>query len=111
LRWNKGVIGRWKKGASPNSDIVMELSVRLNVPTNYLLFDKEKNSPTSKLTADEQVLIGYFKNFSDKSKGIVLRKDEILAELEAPAEPIAEEESKEKETIFIVFLKYYFNAN
>ena len=38
----KGVIGGWKKGAMPNSDIVMKLSVRLNVPTDTLLFGKEK---------------------------------------------------------------------
>ena len=34
----KGVIGGWKKGAAPNSDIVMKLAVRLDVPTDLLLF-------------------------------------------------------------------------
>ena len=52
----KGVIGGWKKGAVPNSDIVMKLSVRLNVPTDVLLFGKEKSSLTNQLTADEQEL-------------------------------------------------------
>ena len=47
---NKGSLSGWKKGASPNSDIVMKLSIRLNVPTDYLLFG-EKNNCT-KINAD-----------------------------------------------------------
>ena len=39
---NKGSLSGWKKGASPNSDIVMKLSVRLNVSTDELLFGKNK---------------------------------------------------------------------
>ncbi|MDY3844534.1 MAG: hypothetical protein SOZ55_05375, partial [Ruminococcus sp.] len=100
----KGVIGGWKKGAVPNSDIVMKLSVRLNVPTDVLLFGKEKSSLTSELSADEQELLQYYKKISDKSKGIVLGRAEQLAELEAPAvnEPEPEED-KEIETIFIEY--------
>ena len=100
----KGVIGGWKKGAVPNSDIVMKLSVRLNVPTDVLLFGKEKSSLTSELSADEQELLQYYKKISDKSKGIVLGRAEQLAELEAPAvnEPETEED-KEIETIFIEY--------
>lgn len=50
-----------EKGATPNSDIVMRLSVRLNVPTDVLLFGKEKSSTTEQLTADEQELLTYYK--------------------------------------------------
>lgn len=39
---NKGSITGWKNGAMPNSDIVMRLSVRLNVPTDVLLFGRER---------------------------------------------------------------------
>lgn len=33
----KGSISNWKKGASPNSDIVLKLAQRLGVSTDYLL--------------------------------------------------------------------------
>lgn len=41
---NKGSLSGWKKGASPNSDIVAKLSVRLNVPTDLLIFGKESSN-------------------------------------------------------------------
>ena len=63
---------------------------------------KEKSSPTVTLTADEQELLQYFKKLSDKSKGMVLGRAEALAELEAPVEPVQEEE-EEIETIFIEY--------
>lgn len=37
-----GSINGWKKGAMPNSGIVMSLSERLNVSTDYLLFGRDK---------------------------------------------------------------------
>lgn len=94
----KGVIGGWKKGAVPNSDIVMKLSVRLNVPTDVLLFGKEKSSLTNQLTADEQELIDVFKKLSPKSQGQVKERAIVLLELETPVvkEP-------EQETIFIEY--------
>ncbi len=39
----KGSISNWKKGASPNSEIVAKLAVRLNVSTDLLIFGKEHN--------------------------------------------------------------------
>lgn len=80
----KGVIGGWKKGASPNSDIVMKLAVRLNVPADQLLFGKEKCSPTIELKADEQELIDIYKNLSTMNKGRLRERAEMLAELEVP---------------------------
>ena len=76
----KGVIGGCKKGATPNSDIVMMLSVRLNVPTDVLLFGKEKNSTSEQLTADEQELLTYYRQLNDKSQGILLGRAEAMAE-------------------------------
>ena len=47
----KGSISNWKKGAMPNSEIVMKLSVRLNVPTDRLLFGSEtKNASISNIS-------------------------------------------------------------
>lgn len=95
----KGVIGGWKKGAMPNSDIVMKLSVRLNVPTDTLLFGKEKSSPADQLTDDEQRLLTYFNKLSDIDKGIVIGRAEQLAETNKTAF------EQPKKTIFI---EYYF---
>ncbi len=36
-----GSINQWKKGANPNSGIVVELALRLGVTTDYLLMGKE----------------------------------------------------------------------
>lgn len=101
----KGSISNWKKGASPNSDIVAKLAVRLNVSADFLIFGQEKNLSTVDLTNDEQKLLEHFKKLSDKSKGIILGRAEQLAELEAPVinEPAIEEEPEETETIFIEF--------
>lgn len=96
----KGVIGGWKKGAVPNSDIVMKLSVRLNVPTDVLLFGKEKSSLTNQLTADEQELIDIFKKLSPKSQGQVKERAIVLLELETP---VVKEPEPEQETIFIEY--------
>lgn len=48
----KGSISNWKKGASPNSDIVARLSVRLNVSADMLIFGREKY-PLPELTEEE----------------------------------------------------------
>jgi len=84
----KGVIGGWKNGASPNSDIVMKLSVRLKVPTDYLLFGKEK-SPSTKLKADEQELLTYYNKLPKEQQLKTLGRLEALAEMIAP-EPVQE---------------------
>jgi len=83
----------------------MKLSVRLNVPTDVLLFGNEKNSSKIELTTDGQELLEYFNKLSDKSKGIILGKAETLAEIETNIinEPAAEKESEEQETVFIEF--------
>lgn len=67
----KGVIGGWKKGAAPNSDIVMSLSVRLNVPTDELLFGETKKTSSLELSNDEQELLRYYKQLDERGKGIV----------------------------------------
>ena len=96
----KGVIGGWKKGAVPNSDIVMKLSVRLNVPTDVLLFGKEKSSLTNQLTADEQELLDIYNSLSPKSQGQVKERAIVLLELETP---VTKEPESEQETIFIEY--------
>lgn len=45
----KGSISNWKKGASPNSDIVVKLAVRLNVSTDQLLLGVDTSSQQKKV--------------------------------------------------------------
>ena len=93
----KGVIGGWKKGAMPNSDIVMKLSVRLNVPTDTLLFGKEKSSPAETLTADEHELLTYYNKLDAIQKGQLLERAIVLSEsAKTPLE-------QRKNTIFIEY--------
>ena len=87
----KGVIGGWKNGAAPRSDIVMKLAVRLNVPTDSLLFGNEH---IANLSTSEKELISYFKVLSEEDKGRVIGKAETLAEL--AAERAAEQEKENK---------------
>lgn len=61
---NRGSLSGWKKGASPNSDIVMKIAVRLNVSTDYLLFGEEHKAQT-KLTEKEQTLLEVFRELND----------------------------------------------
>ena len=71
----KGSITNWKKGASPNSDIVAKLSIRLNVPTDLLIFGTEKKSIEDNLSEDEKRLLNMYSLLTDIEKG------EILGEL------------------------------
>lgn len=82
---NKGSLSGWKRGASPNSDIVMKLSVRLNVPTDYLLFGKETTSkiielPKVSLTENETELLNLFKQLSDREQLKLIGKVEGIVE-------------------------------
>jgi len=75
-----GSIDGWRKGATPNSEIVKKLSLRLNVSTDFLLFGKEKSPPTNDLSADERELLTYYKKLDTFGKGKVIGKAEALAE-------------------------------
>lgn len=92
-----GSINGWKKGSYPSSKIVEQISLRLNVSADYLLFGKEKNSSAKQLTADEQELLTYYKELNDIDKGIVIGRAETL--LEKYKTPLKEP----KNTIFIEY--------
>lgn len=105
LGLSKGNTSSWKKGGNPSVDILIKIADELNCTVDLLLGRAEKSSSAVKLDSDEQLLIGYFKNLSDISKGIILGRAEQLAELE---EPVAKESANEiepeaQETIFIEF--------
>ena len=103
---NEKTVSAWKKNNSlPPLDKISNISDCLGVSIDYLLTGKEKSSSAVELDSDEQLLIGYFKNLSDISKGIILGRAEQLAELEkiVADEPVDEEEPEEQETIFREF--------
>ena len=95
----------WKSGKSKSyKKYLIEIADFFNVSLDYLVYGKEKSSPTVDLTADEQELFKIYKGLSIENKARVRERAEVLAELEAPAvnEPDPEED-KEIETIFIEY--------
>ena len=84
----KGSISNWKKGAIPNSDIVMKLSVRLNVSTDYLLFGiepsiKQMNLALNKqeLTDIEEKLLNDFRSLSQQGQDYIRQQMFIAREV------------------------------
>lgn len=104
---SNGIIGKWKK-QSPSCDKLKLVADYLNTTIDYLLTGKEKNSPTVELTADEQELLDIYNKLSEKSKGMVLGRAELLAELEAPA--VDEPEQEEPKVIMIRFVPLSVSA-
>ena len=101
----KGSISNWKKGAIPNSDIVMKLSVRLNVSTDYLLFGIDSNANQLHLSENEQELLNAFKQLSHDNKMRLLGRAETLLELESQKEV-----EQQKKTISIAGSEYRVSA-
>jgi phage repressor protein C with HTH and peptisase S24 domain len=87
----KGSISNWKKGAAPNSDIVLKLAVRLNVSTDYLLKGLEQQYH---LSCEQNDMLNAFDKLSAIDKAKVIERAETLAEL--AAERAAEQEKENK---------------
>ena len=77
----KGMLGGWKNGAVPNSDIIMKLSERLNIPTDVLLFGKDCRDIIIATDEDEQQMLRLFRSLPDKEQIKLLSRAELLAEL------------------------------
>ena len=101
----KGSISNWKKGAIPNSDIVMKLSVRLNVSTDYLLFGIDSNVNQLHLSENEQELMDIYNQLSILSRERVLERARVLLELESQKEA-----EQQKKTISIISSEYRVSA-
>lgn len=82
----KGSISNWKKGATPNSDIVAKLAVRLNVSTDFLILGHES---TAKLSDDATKLLSFYDMISEKEQQRLIGRAELLAEqaTECQAQP------------------------
>lgn len=80
----KGSISNWKKGATPNSDIVAKLAVRLNVSTDFLIFGVE---PTVELSEDAEKLLSFYDKIPAKEQQRLIGRAELLAEQSAECQP------------------------
>ncbi len=87
----KGSISNWKKGAAPNSDIVLRLAVRLNVSTDYLLTGLE---PQPQLSNEQTQMLNIMDKLSLVDRARVIERAETLAEL--ATERAAEQEKENK---------------
>lgn len=93
-----GSIDGWKKGAYPSSKILEQLSLRLNVSADRLLFGEEKCSlplitPNGKeLSSEEKELLEYFSVLPRDTRQKLLGRAELLAE-QAKAQPEEQEEA------------------
>ena len=63
----KGSASSWKKGSSPNSDIVVKIAEHLNVSTDYLLLGKEPFIPT-----EYKKLISSYQKLSPENQKMAL---------------------------------------
>lgn len=92
----KGSLSNWKKGASPNSDIVVKLADRLKVPIDLLLRTPDNaekmmeklNRPNP--TPDEEDLLNKYRGVSKSSKALILERASALFELENLKKPSPE---------------------
>lgn len=73
---SKGIISGWKKGASPNSDIVARLATRLNVSTDLLIYGEDINN----LSPDEIELVEYYRTVDNNSKALIRERAATLSE-------------------------------
>ena len=69
----------WKKGASPNSDIVIKLAEYFGVSTDYLLLGKEPE-----LSDRQQQLLNLFNQLSDENQAKIIERAETLLEMQKP---------------------------
>ena len=76
----RGMLGGWKNGATPNSDIIMKLSERLNVPTDVLLFGKDCRDIIIATDEDEQQILRLFRSLPDKEQIKLIGRAELLVE-------------------------------
>ena len=76
----RGMLGGWKNGAAHNSDIIMKLSERLNVPTDVLLFGKDCRDIIIATDEDEQQILRLFRSLPDKEQIKLIGRAELLVE-------------------------------
>lgn len=64
-----GPISSWKKGAMPNSEIVIKLSMRLNVSCDFLLTGRKiENAASCSLKENEQELLNLYGKLDSRGR-------------------------------------------
>lgn len=77
-------VSDWKKkGTNPAAENISAIADYLNLSIEYLLTGVEKKSYSAELSSDERELLQIFNKLSDKSKGKVLERAEMLSEIES----------------------------
>lgn len=101
LKLNNVAFSEWKSGKSKSyRKYLIEIAEFFGVSIDYLVYGKEKSSPTEQLTDDEQRLLTYYKQLSDIDKGIVIGRAEALVEQE-------QSEKSPKETSNTILIDFY----
>jgi phage repressor protein C with HTH and peptisase S24 domain len=75
----QGSVSNWKKGASPNSDIVARLAEYLNVSTDLLILGKESSSS---LSGEEQAVLEKYRSLTPENKIRITERLDTLREIE-----------------------------
>lgn len=83
----------WKKGASPNSDIVIKLAEYFNVSTDYLLLGKEHTIPT-----EYKKLISSYQKLSLENQKMALRLMNTMYDVQV--------ENEKRKNIKIIQVKF-----
>lgn len=72
----------WKSGKSKSyRKYLIEIAEYFGVSIDYLVYGKEHNSPSQKLSNDELELLSYYKKLNEREKGIVFGEAKVLSEL------------------------------
>lgn len=75
----KSSASSWKKGSSPNSDIVIRIAEYLGVSTDYLLLGKEPE-----LSDKQQQLLDLFNQLSEENQAKIIERAETLLDMQKP---------------------------
>lgn len=89
----KGSASSWKKGSSPNSDIVVKIAEHLNVSTDYLLLGKEPSIPT-----EYKKLISSYQKLSLENQKMALRLMNTMYDVQV--------ENEKRKNIKIIQVKF-----
>lgn len=89
----KGSASSWKKGSSPNSDIVVKIAEHLNVSTDYLLLGKEPSIPT-----EYKKLISSYQKLSPENQKMALRLMNTMYDVQV--------ENEKRKNIKIIQVKF-----
>lgn len=81
LKLNNVAFSEWKSGKSKSyRKYLIEIAEFFNVSIDYLVYGREKNSSTDKLSDDEQELLNMYKNMTDINKARLLERGQALIE-------------------------------